>query len=103
MAGQAGQAVALMFYFLHSTHMLTIRLEISTDDNILRSPYSLFRSLHSLLRSPHSLFRNLHRSKDIPPNILHRSMDILHSKHVCRLADKLGERADGRVHNSTVH
>jgi hypothetical protein len=29
-------------------------------------------------------------------------MDI-HSKHVYRLDDKPDERADGRVHNSTVH
>jgi hypothetical protein len=39
-------------------------------------------------------------------NILHRSTEnILHirSKHVDRLDDKPGERADGRVHNSTVH
>src|SRR6516165_10101149 len=88
----------------------TIRPEISTDDNILhslRSLHSLFHSLgslrslfHSLLHTLHSL---LHRSKvDSPHNILHRNMDILHSKHVCRLDDRPGERADGRVHN-TVH
>src|SRR5262249_29734111 len=80
----------------------TIRLEISTDDSIL---HSLFRILRSLHRSLHSLHSLLHRSKD---NILHRSKvdiphNILHSKHVDRLDDKPGERADGRVHNNTVH
>src|SRR5262245_44377447 len=94
----------------------TIRLEISTDDSILHSLlrilHSLLRILHSLLRrlfrllrSLHSLHSLLHRSKD---NILHRSKvdiphNILHSKHVDRLDDKPGERADGRIHNSTVH
>src|SRR6516165_1771802 len=80
----------------------TIRPEISTDDNILHSLHSL-RSLHSLFHSLGSLRSLLHRSKvDSPHNILHRNMDILHSKHVCRLDDRPGERADGRVHN-TVH
>src|SRR5215471_1927011 len=103
-----------MFYFLcttlHSTHMPTMRPEIITDDNI---PHSLHRSkvqipqsLHSLHRSkvqiPQSL-HSLHRSKVHIPQSLHRNMDILHSKHVCRLDDKPGGRADGRVHNSTVH
>jgi len=83
----------------------TIRPEISTDDSILhgllRSLFRILRSLHSL----HSLLHSLHRSKE---NILHRSKvnsphNILHSKHVCRLDDKPGGRADGRVHNSTVH
>src|SRR5215472_17097765 len=82
----------------------TIRPEISTDDNILRSLHSLLRSLLHSLHNLHSLLHNLHRSKvDSPHNILHRNTDILHSKHVCRLDDKPGERADGRVHNSTVH
>src|SRR5262249_2728078 len=54
-----------------------------TGDNILR------RSTDNIL---HNI---LHRSKD---SILH-----IHSKHVDRLDDKPGERADGRVHNSTVH
>src|SRR5215831_12172664 len=117
-----------MFYFLcttlHSTHMPTMRPEIITDDNI---PHSLHRSkvqipqsLHSLHRSkdqipqsPHSLDRSkvhipkslhsLHRSKVHIPQSLNRNMDILHSKHVCRLDDNPGGRADGRVHNSTVH
>ena len=43
-------------------------------------------------------------TEDIPPaseNILHKNMDI-HSKHVYRLDDRPGERADGRVH-STEH
>src|SRR5215467_4884998 len=79
----------------------TITPEINTDDNILRS----LRSLRSLFHSLQSLLHSLHRSKE---NILHRSKvnsphNILHSKHVCRLDDKPGERADGRVHNSTVH
>src|SRR6516225_5104036 len=84
-----------MFYFLHSTHMPTMRPEISTDDNSLHSLYSLHRSKDNIL----------HRSRvdNIPHNILRRNMDILHSKHVDRLDDKPGERADGRVHNSTVH
>src|SRR5215467_14377083 len=68
----------------------TIRPEIKTNDNILCSLHSL-HSLHSLL----------HRSKvDSPHNILHRNMDILHSKHVDKRDDKPGERDDGRVHNS---
>src|SRR6516225_892569 len=79
----------------------TIRPEIKTDDNSLRSLRSLHSLSHSLFHSLHSL---LHRSKvDSPHNILHRNMDILHSKHVDRLDDKPGERDDGRVHNSTVH
>src|SRR5262249_14466821 len=80
-----------MFYFLHSKHMsTTMRPEINTDDNSLHIPHSLY-ILHSL-HSHHSLH-----------NILHRNTDIYHSKHVCRLDDNPGERADGRVNNSTVH
>src|SRR5262249_29509202 len=62
-----------------------------TDDNILRT--STENILHNILhRSTESI---LHRSKD---NTLH-----IRSKHVDRLDDKPGGRADGRVHNSTVH
>src|SRR6266567_3678176 len=45
---------------------------------------------------------NILHSNRMVDNILHSNMDI-HSKHVCRLDDKPGERADGRVHNSAVH
>src|SRR6516225_1558138 len=70
-----------------------------TDDNILhRSKENiLHRSKENILhRSKENI---LHRSKG---NILHTNMDI-RSKHVDRLDDKPGERAFGRVHNSTAH
>src|SRR5215475_1198839 len=35
-------------------------------------------------------------------NILHSNM-VIHSTHAYRLDDRPAERADGRVHNSTVH
>src|SRR5215475_9277033 len=58
--------------------------EISTDGNI-----------------PHRRDYNiLHRNR--VDNIPHSNMDI-HSTHAYRLDDRPAERADGRVHNSTVH
>jgi hypothetical protein len=40
----------------------------------------------------------LRRRKDRGKDILRRRKDILR-RHVCRLDDRPGERADGRVHN----
>src|SRR6266699_1049347 len=87
-----------MFYFLwttiHSTHMPTIRPEISTDDNILHR--------NRVDNIPHMCrdYNILHTNR--VDNIPHRNTDI-HSKHFYRLDDKPGERADGRVHNNTAH
>src|SRR5215831_16413583 len=44
---------------------------------------------------------DIHRNM-VGNNIHHRNTDV-HSKHVYRLDDKPGVRADGRFHNSTVH
>ena len=43
----------------------------------------------------------LRRKKDRKKDILRRNMDI-QGKHVCKLDDRPGARADGWVHN-TVH
>jgi hypothetical protein len=43
----------------------------------------------------------LRSGKERGKDILRRRKDILR-RHVCRLDDRPGERADGRVHN-TVH
>jgi len=64
---------------------------------------ALHRSARGSPKNPISRNRTddniLRRSTE---NILHRSTDCIlhiHSKHVDRLDDKPGERADGRVHN----
>src|SRR6516165_7936502 len=103
-------AIERQWPMLSARRWHTIRPEISTDDSILHGllrslPHSL-HSLHSLHRSkeniPHRSKENIpHRSKENIPhrskeNIPHRSKEN-HSKHVDRLDDKPGERADGRV------
>jgi hypothetical protein len=68
--------------------------EISTDDNILHR--------NKVDNIPHRCrdYNILHRNR--VDNIPHSNMDI-HSTHAYRLDDRPAERADGRVHNSTVH
>src|SRR5215813_3673190 len=68
--------------------------EISTDDNILHR--------NKVGNIPHRCrdYNILHRNR--VDNIPHSNMDI-HSTHAYRLDDRPVERADGRVHNSTVH
>jgi len=76
---------------------LVITPDAHTDDKVLNSTDdTLHRSKDNILR------RNKAYNSYIRRNTLHRNMDI-HSKHVYRLDDKPDERADGRVHNSTVH
>ena len=60
----------------------------------LNRHYANRKSNKDILRGRRDILR---RKKDI----LRRNMDI-HSKHVYRLDDRPGERADGRVH-STEH
>jgi len=56
------------------------------------------RSNRGIVRGRKDILR---RRKDRGKDILRRRKDILR-RHVCRLDDRPGERADGRVHN-TVH
>src|SRR5262245_21315921 len=77
--------------------------EISTDDNILhRNRGDNIPHRCRDYNIPHRCrdYNILHRNR--ADNIPHSNMDI-HSTHAYRLDDRPAERADGRVHNSTVH